>query len=277
MYLGAHVSIAGGVQNAPLNAQKIGAETFQIFSRSPRGGKSNITTENIQEFKNNLKKFKFKNFYIHAPYYINLASSNNRIRHGSIGILKEELRIGNELGATAMMTHLGSASDYTDEEALNLVTKGIKEILKDYSGKTKFLIEISAGSGRIIGDSFEEIGKIIKEVKNKSLGVCFDTCHAFASGYDLRTKEAIENTFKDFDKKIGLKNLVVLHLNDSLVELNSRKDRHADIGHGLIGKKAFAEMMTHQNLKKIDCILETPELKSSYSEQLKQLMKMRDL
>lgn len=277
MYLGAHVSIAGGVQNAPLNAQKIGAETFQIFSRSPRGGKSNITEENIKEFKKNCKNFGFKNFYIHAPYYINLASSNNRIRHGSIGILKEELRIGNELGATAMMTHLGSASDYTDEEALNLVTKGIKEILKDYSGKTKFLIEISAGSGRIIGDSFEEIGKIIKEVKNKSLGVCFDTCHAFASGYDLRTKEAIENTFKDFDKKIGLKNLVVLHLNDSLVELNSRKDRHADIGHGLIGKKAFAEMMTHQNLKKIDCILETPELKSSYSEQLKQLMKMRDL
>ncbi len=271
MLFGSHVSIAGGIKNAPINAHKIGADTFQMFSRSPRGGKPNISDEDIIEFKKNCKKYSLKTFYIHSPYYINLASANNRIRYGSISVLRDELEIGSKLGATAVMTHLGSAKDFPEKEALQMVVDGIKKILDGYTGKTKFLIEISAGSGQIIGDTFEEIGKIIKTVKNKNLGVCFDTCHAFASGYDLRTKKSVDETFKDFDKKIGLEKLIVLHLNDSLVELNSHKDRHADIGEGLIGLEGIKALINHPKLKKLDAILETPELKSSYSSQFQLL------
>jgi deoxyribonuclease-4 len=263
MNFGSHVSIAGGIENAPLNAHKVGADTFQMFSRSPRGGKSNITEKNILEFKKNCQKYNFKNFYIHSPYYINLASANNRIRYGSISVLREELEIGDKLGATAVMTHLGSAKDFSAEKSFDLVVEGIQKILENYKGKTKFLIEISAGSGQIIGDTFEEIGKIIKKIKNKNLGVCFDTCHAFASGYDLRTKKNVEETFKKFDKLIGLKKLVVLHLNDSMVELNSHKDRHNDIGFGLIGTEAFRAIVNHPKLKKLDGIIETPAIKLS--------------
>lgn len=271
MLFGSHVSIAGGIQNAPMNAHKIGAQTFQMFSRSPRGGKPNISEKDILEFKKNLKKYNFKNFYIHSPYFINLASANNRVRYGSMSVLREELKIGNKLGATAVMTHLGSAKDFSAEKSFKLVIDGLQKILANYSGKTKFLIEISAGSGQIIGDTFEEIGTIIKAVKNKNLGVCFDTCHAFASGYDLRTSEAVNKTLKQFDKLIDLEKLVVLHLNDSLVELGSHKDRHADIGHGLIGLEAFRAIINHPKLKNLDGIIETPALKLSDEKAIKLL------
>lgn len=275
MKFGAHVSIAGGIPNAPLNAQIIGAETFQIFSRSPRGGKApEITPEIIKQFQVNLSKTKIKNFYIHAPYFINLASANNRIRQGSISILREELERGSKLGATGLMFHIGSAKDFGREKSLKLVVEGINKILAGYKGKTQFLIENSAGAGEIIGDTFDEIGHILKKIKNKKVGVCLDTCHLFASGYDLRTPKALNNTLNKFEKSVGLKKLKVFHLNDSLVPLNNRKDRHADIGHGELGKKTFALIINHPKLKHLDAILETPEIKIDYKKTISLLKKL---
>jgi deoxyribonuclease-4 len=186
MNIGAHVSIAGGIDQAPLYAKEAGCECFQFFSRSPRGGKApDLTDGLVKSFKDNCKKNGLVNSYIHTPYYINLASKNNRIRFGSINVIREELERASVLGVKYVMTHLGSANDLSRDQAVKQVIEGIKKILSGYKGSSLFLIENSAGSGNIIGDSFDEIATIIREVPSKDkLAVCFDTCHAFASGYD---------------------------------------------------------------------------------------------
>ncbi|MFZ5364702.1 MAG: deoxyribonuclease IV [Patescibacteria group bacterium] len=260
MKIGAHVSIAGGIQNAPLNAAKQGCECFQFFSRSPRGGKYvDFTAKEIEEFKANCRKNKLTDYYIHTPYFINLASLDSRIKHGSINACRQELARGSLLGAQGIMTHLGSAGERSEKEAIAETVKSIDRILASYVGSTKFLIEISAGSGKILGDTFEEIAEILKSIKSKNVGVCFDTAHAFASGYDLSSKTAVYKTIADFDKLIGLEKLMVIHTNDSKVALGSRVDRHEHIGQGKIGIKGFRALMNHPKLRDIDFIIETPK------------------
>jgi deoxyribonuclease-4 len=262
MKIGAHVSIAGGVYNAPLNAAKIGCECFQMFTRSPQGGKAPVLDEaTVEEFKANCQKHKLNNYYVHTPYYINLASSNNRIRHGSISVIRDDLERSSLLGVKALMTHLGSASDVGQTAALQKVIEGLGKVLTGYRGSTQFLMEISAGSGSIIGDSFEEIGAIIQGVPNQvrdKLAVCFDTCHAFVSGYDLRTKAAVEQTLENFDQKIGFEKLVLIHANDAKKDLGSHADRHEHIGLGKIGQVGFQSLLNYPRLKNVDFILETP-------------------
>ena len=276
MKFGAHVSIAGGVFNAPLNAAKIDCEVFQIFTRSPRGGKApEITPEILKQFQDNLKQAKISEFVIHSPYYINLASKNPRIYHGSIEVLRSDLERGSKLGAKYLMFHIGSAKDFGTEKSLEMVIDGLNEILDDYKGSTELLIENSAGAGEIIGDSFEEIALILKKIKSKKVGVCLDTCHLFASGYDLRDKKALDETLKKFDKTIGLDKLKVFHFNDSKVPLGSNKDRHADIGFGEIGQKAFELLINHPKLKNINAIIEAPEEQLSYAKTLSLLKKFR--
>jgi deoxyribonuclease IV len=288
MKVGAHVSIAGGVFNAPLNAAKIGCETFQIFTRSPRGGKApELTPEILKQFNDNLKQAKISEFVIHSPYYINLASKNPRIYHGSIEVLRDDLERGSLLGAKYLMFHIGSAKDFGTEKSLKMVIEGLNKILAGYKGSTELLIENSAGSGEIIGDSFEEISFILsaledgprhfagKKIKSKSVGVCLDTCHLFASGYDLRDKKTIDELLKKFDQTIGLGKLKVFHLNDSKTPFNSKKDRHADIGFGEIGQKAFEIIINHPKLKNINAIIETPEEKLDYAKTLKLLKQLR--
>jgi len=262
MKFGAHVSIAGGVTNAPANAHSIGCETFQFFSRSPRGGQPPALTQNVvKAFKQQNAEFGLRNYYIHTPYYINFASTNSRIAKGSIEVVREELERGDKLGVRATMTHLGSSKDIDEKDIIPVVSQALIAMLKGYKGKNQFLIEIAAGAGRIIGSSFTEIASIIKVIEKKvnhHIGVCFDTCHAFASGYDLRTKEAVDKTFKEFDQTIGLERLVMVHGNDSKTELGDRKDRHENIGQGKIGKAGFKAIVNHPKLKHLDFIAETP-------------------
>lgn len=275
MLFGAHVSIAGGIENAPTNAAKISCEVFQMFSRSPHGGSKPIyTAEQIQKFKKNLKKHRLIDFYIHAPYYINLASSNNRIRYGSISAIRDELEIGSKLGAKFVMTHLGSAKDFGQRKSMALVIDAVKKILNGYTGSTELLLENSAGAGQIIGDRFEELGQILKKIKN--IGVCLDTCHAFASGYDFRTKNALEKTLAEFDKKIGLKHLKLFHFNDSLADIATNKDRHADIGTGFLGEQSFSFIINHAKLRHLNAIIETPALKMSDNKSLLLLKALRE-
>ncbi len=260
MKIGAHVSIAGGLTEAPQRAAEIGCECFQMFSRSPRGGPAPEITPAIAEiFRNNLKKYKQGACYIHTPYYINLASADNRIRYGSIEVIRQELERGSLIGAAAVMTHLGSAKDVGESAAQKAVAEGLKLALKGYRGGTKFLIELSAGSGMIIGDTFEEVAKLIKLSGHPEIGVCFDTAHCFASGYDLRNKTAVKNTFDKFDKVIGLKRLGLIHANDSMADFNSHKDRHEHIGYGKIGLEGFKALVRELRLKSINLILETPK------------------
>src|SRR3989344_8716844 len=163
MKIGCHVSIAGGIWNAPKNAADLGCEVFQMFSRSPQGGPApKIDKEVIKKFKEEMEKWGQENCYIHAPYYINFASANPRIREASIRIIREELERGSLIGAKCLMTHLGSSKDYSRDEALKMVASGIKAIMKGYNGSTQFLLEISAGAGNTIGNTFEELAYIIK-------------------------------------------------------------------------------------------------------------------
>jgi len=262
MKIGAHVSIEGGIFKAPLRAKKISCECFQIFSRSPHGGPYIPFTENeIKEFQANVQKTKLKEYCIHAPYFINLASSNNRIKYGSISALKKELERGSQIKAQYMMTHLGSAKDLGPKKAIQETIDSLKKVLENYKGLTQFLIEIAAGAGNIMGDNFQEIGEIIRRLSKTTpqpVGVCFDTAHAFESGYDLRTKEAIDKTLKEFDKYIGLEKLKLIHGNDSLTDLNSHVDRHYHIGQGKIGLESFKILVNHPKFKKINLIIETP-------------------
>ena len=260
MLFGCHVSIAGGVFNAPLNAAHLGCEVFQMFTRSPQGGATpQLTPEIVAMFKQNMKLAAQRECYIHTPYFINFASANNRIRYGSISVVREELERGSLLGATYVMTHLGSYKDLGKEAGFPVVVDGLATMLKDYKGTTEFLIEISAGAGEVIGHTFEYIAEIIHHPKLKkfAIGVCFDTQHAFASGYDIRTPEAVAETFNRFDATIGIERLKMFHCNDSKAEFNSHKDRHEHLGSGFIGRDGFAALLREPRLQNKNFILET--------------------
>lgn len=262
MRIGTHVSIAKGIWNAPANAAKVAAECFQIFSRSPYGGPvSAITDEAAEKFRAELKKYKFDTFYIHTPYIINLASAKNTTYYGSISMLRGELDRGSQLGCKAIMTHIGSFGEQTDEEGTERVVKAIAKTMEGYKGSTKLLLEMSAGAGRIVGDTFEEIAAILFDVRLKKfdIGVCFDTCHAFASGYDITTKKGVDETLKQFDKVIGFKYLDLIHCNDSKGTLGGHLDRHQNLGQGNIGLEAFKALASHKVAGKLDWILETPK------------------
>lgn len=259
MKLGAHISAAGGLHNAPLNAARLGLECFQFFSRPPQGGRAGkIGKDESLLFQRTCEQAGISEYYIHAPYIINLASKEKRILDNSNEILRQELERASALGATAMMAHVGSASGVGEEEGLRLVIDGIKKIIRGYDWKSRFLIEISAGSGMVIGDTFEEIAAILDGVEDERVGVCFDTAHAFASGYDLRTSGAVEETMRRFDDIVGLKRLLISHCNDSKAGLGEKKDRHENLGKGKIGAAGFQAMVRSKIFEDINLILETP-------------------
>lgn len=259
MKFGAHVSIEGGVWNAPVNAAKISCEVLQMFTRPPQGGKApEIDATTVKRFQKAMEENKISTAYIHAPYIINLASPLGHTRGYSIHIVHEELERGSRLGCKAVMFHMGSAAGVGEKKGLEMAKDGIEKILKDYKGSCQLLIEMSAGAGAIMGDKFEEIWEVLQAKGGDKVGVCLDTQHAFASGYDFRDKKALDKTLKDFDDIIGLERLVLIHTNDSATDFGSHKDRHAHLGKGKIGLDGFEAIVASKKLKDIDLILETP-------------------
>jgi len=283
MNIGCHVSIAKdlpagrqGIENAPELAHKLSCEAMQIFTRSPSGGEfSEISDETAKKFKENCQKFGIKKVYVHTPYFINLASKNNRIYYGSINSIRKELEKASQLGAKYVMTHLGSAKDLGEEESIKKTIDGLKKIFEDYSGSAKLLIENSAGAGQIIGSDFVQIDKIFSSTPDFDeylTGVCLDTQHSFASGYDW--KDSFAPTIKKIDKELGLKNIKLIHANDSLTELGSHKDRHAHIGQGKIGLDGFERFVAFAKENDIDMICETAY--PGVIDDIKILKKIRD-
>lgn len=273
MNIGCHVSIAGGIQNAPERAADLGCEVMQIFTRSPQGGPTPVLTpEIIESFKILQAKFEILATYIHTPYYINLPSQNNRIRYGSAKAIREELERGNLIGAKYVMTHIGTAKDLGEEEAIKKVIYMLRQSLEGYEGTTKLLIENSAGAGLIIGDDLNEIAQIIKGVNDPIIaGICLDTQHSFASGYDWND---FENTIKRIDKELGLNKIKLIHTNDSQTALSSKRDRHAHLGDGLIGLECFKDIVAFAEKNNIDMICETEHDK--VKEDMKILKKFRN-
>lgn len=270
MPIGAHVSIAGGIFNAPERAAALGCECFQLFTRSPQGGAAPaLTDEIITRFRAACAEHDQRLWVVHTPYYINLASKEERTRQASSRVIRDELERASLIGATYVMTHIGSAKDVGPAQGLAYAAQGLHTALDGYTGSAQFLIEISAGAGAIIGSTFEEVAEIIATVEQslgprqlaprQLIGVCFDTQHAFGSGYDLRTLEAVAETMQKFDATIGLHRLKMSHINDSKVELGEHKDRHEHIGHGHIGAAGIRAFVQNRALDNLPLILETED------------------
>ena len=263
--VGLHVSASGGAANAPERAKKLGAECFQFFSRSPRGGTaSKITKEIEQSFKEKCHEYKMES-YIHTPYYINFAALNKSIAKNTERIITEELERATQLGVSYVITHLGSAkdwsganSDHIPNGALKQTIEGLKTVYKDSpKGGAQLLLEISAGAGAVIGNSFEDLAYIIKKLAKRNIHTCLDTAHMLATGYDIRTTDAVDKTMKEFHKHLGKERLKLVHMNDSKVDLGERKDRHEHIGKGKVGINGFKALLAHKYLQNVNFILET--------------------
>src|SRR3989344_8922036 len=240
--IGCHVSIAGGITNAPKRAADLGCEVFQMFTSSPQGGPApKLTSEVVEQFKSEMKANNQKDCYIHAPYYINFASANKSVRDASAKIVREELERGSQIGAKYVMFHPGRAKDMDRADALKITAEGVAKVIEGYTGTTELLLEISAGAGNVIGATFEELKYLIDNYNPRSkasgeIGVCLDSAHMFASGYDIKTEEGFKKVVAGITKTVGLERIKLIHANDSKIELGGRKDRHDHVGHGKIGE-----------------------------------------
>lgn len=263
MRFGAHVSIAGEMSAALERAKDLHISVFQIFSQSPRGKGRLPSEKEIKNFRQRYKELAFQDFYLHSPYYVNLASANPKVWHSSISSLVEALKVTELLGANYLVVHTGNHRGQGVEEGIKRVAKALKGILSQTSSTTTLLLENTAGQGTAIGCRWEEIASIIEGCGvEERLGTCMDTCHAFASGYDIRTREKIDETLAQFDRIIGLARLKLLHGNDSKGALGSRLDRHEHIGRGRIGLAGFQALVNHPALQHLDMIIETPKMGS---------------
>lgn len=275
MKFGAHVSIAGGIDKAPKRAHDLGCECFQIFSRSPRGGKPpELKDELIESFLNECDRYSISDYYIHTPYYINLCSEKKELRESSINIIREELQRGSKLRVQYIMTHLGSSKDTGRKKAIKLIIESLKRVMGNSQFSTELLLENTAGQGATVGDSFEELADILEGVRDFDIGICIDTAHLFAAGYDIRTEDQFQKTLNQISNTIGFEKIKLFHGNDSKVGLGERKDRHEHIGKGKIGIEGFKNIITNPTFENIHMIVETPPDK--VSEDLKVLKKLRD-
>jgi len=261
-YIGAHVSISGGVENAPGNAEELKAKAFGMFTKNQRQWQVKpFTQDNIDLFKKYLKEAGIKPDHIlpHDSYLINLGHPEQEKLEKSRNALLDEMQRCEQLGLKLLNFHPGSTlGQVSEEECLQAVAESINWAI-DQTENVIAVIENTAGMGNHVGYTFEHLAAIIDKVKDRSrVGVCYDTCHGFTAGYDIRTKAAFEKTFADFERIVGFKYLKGMHLNDSKKEFASRKDRHESIGKGFIGLDAFKFIMQDPRFDDIPLILETP-------------------
>jgi len=262
-YIGAHVSTGNGIANAPLNAHIIGAKAFALFTRNPsRWTAKALTQDDIAQFRDNCQKYGYPPEAIlpHDSYLINLGSPDAEKLEKSREAFLDEFQRCEQLGLSMLNFHPGSHLNQLDPEAcLDLIAESINIVLEQTCG-VKAVIENTAGQGSNLGFKFEHIAHIIDRITDKSrVGVCIDTCHTFAAGYDLSTREGYKATWDDFDRIIGRQYLCGIHLNDSKRELGSRVDRHAPLGKGAIGSIFFEMFMNDSRFDRIPIILETPD------------------
>ncbi len=275
MKFGAHVSIAGGIENAPLRARQVGCECFQMFTRSPRGGRPpELEDRLIEAFLLNCSEVSISDYYVHTPYFINLASGKDDLREKSVDLVREELERSSALGVKYMMTHIGSAKGLRREAAIDNVIESVLRILSEYSGTTQLLLENTAGQGDTIGASFGEISLILNRVAYDDLGVCMDTAHMFASGYDIRTRKGVEEMVGQIGATFPPGTVKLIHANDSKAEFNSSKDRHEHIGEGKIGIDCFGAIVGNPFFENLDMIVEMPP--PEVSKDIEFLKKLRD-
>ena len=261
-YFGAHVTSAGGLQKSAEAAQQLGINSIQVHPTPPQRWNSKPFAEGAEEAFNTVRKSAgVEKIFFHGIYLINLANPDDQKFHLSKVSLVNDLDFSSRINGDGVIFHMGSMKDQKDEAAgYERVAYGINWILEHAKNNGRLILEVAAGSGAVIGDRLEELAIVYEKVEQKDrVGFGLDTQHLWASGYDLQNK--LEEIVKQIDSVLGLKKVWSVHLNDSMTALASRKDRHANIGTGLIGKDALEKFLNHPKLKHIPFILETPALK----------------
>ncbi len=258
MLLGAHVSIAGGYINALAEARRLGIDAIQIFTKNQRFWKEReVSAVEGNLFRQEMGSHGVKQAFSHAIYLISLGSENEEIVEKSVASLIMELRRCEALGLTHTVLHPGHAGKLSIPEALDRIGSNIKKALSETAGfKTKILLENTAGSGSSVGGRIEYLAELMEIINDTRTGLCVDTCHAFAAGYDIRSEKGIATFIDLVEKKIGAKKLLCFHLNDSKGALGSKLDRHAHIGEGLLGIEPFKFIMRH--FQHVPKVIETP-------------------
>lgn len=259
---GAHMSIAGGYYKALLAAQDLGCSTVQLFTKNNNQWRAKeITADEMDVFKQTLRKTRLKLATAHDCYLINLASPDKELYRRSVEAFVVEMQRAESLGLSYLVTHPGSAVDGDDDAGLQRVATGLDEVHGRCAGfRVQVLLETTAGQGTSLGHRFEHLARILELVAEpERLGVCLDTCHVFAAGYPLAPEKEYQATMREFDRLIGLKRLRVFHINDSRKPLGSRVDRHAHIGRGCLGLEPFRLLVNDRRFRNRPMILETPK------------------
>ena len=279
MLIGAHVSQAGGLPNAVQRGVDIGCEAIQIFNQSPRMWKPTAyTDDDFAAFRAAMDASPVEAVVIHAVYLLNCGSDDPEIREKSLKSLIQSLTVGDGIGATGVVLHPGSAKRGDVDEAIARAGEVIAEALAQTSG-CELHLEDTAGAGGTLGRSFEELASLIDAAGGQPrLGVCLDSCHLLASGYDIRTAAGLSEVVDRFDEVVGLDRLGSLHLNDSQNPLGSNRDRHADIGEGELGDTGCAAFLSEPRFDDLPCLLETPgpDRKGPTREELAHCHALRD-
>lgn len=276
-FIGPHVSAAGGVENAPVNAKELGANAFALFTKNQRQWKApKLTKEHIANFKRNCENLNFSVDYIlpHDSYLINLGHPEKEGLEKSRDAFIDEMQRCEQLGLKMLNFHPGShLNKISMEECLDRIAESINIALNKTRGVTA-VIENTAGQGSNVGFKFAQLAHIINKVEDKErVGVCLDTCHSYSAGYDLKTEVGYNATFKEFDDVVGAKYLKGIHLNDTKKTLDSHVDRHESIGKGLLGIEFFTRFMKDSRFDNMPIILETPD-ESLWKEEIRILKEM---
>ncbi len=276
MKAGFHVSIYGSIDQAVDRAVELNCNTFQIFTRNPRQWKpTRLTSETARAFSDKVKSHDVEPVFAHMPYLPNLASPKDGVYKKSVNTLTSELGRCRRLEIPYLVTHLGSHLGAGMQTGFTRLINAINQAFNDTKGSVTLLLENTAGTRNSMGGTLEDIQHIITQLAHpESVGICFDTSHAFAAGYDLRTGDSVKETLRKIDEIIGFKKLKLVHLNDSKGELNSRIDRHEHIGMGKIGEEGFRNVLGSK-LGQLPLIMETP--KDSRRNDVDNLRKVRDL
>ncbi len=278
--LGAHFSVAGGLHNAVFTAAEYKCTTLQIFTKNASTWKeTTLSAHDIDQFRRAKEKTEIQSISSHASYLINLGSPDSEKYGRSLRALERELVRSSRLGITHVIIHPGSHMGLGEDHGLRLVAQGINTVLDSVRDTgCQLLLETTAGQGSNLGYRFEHLAQIADMLhRQEKIGFCFDTCHVYAAGYDLRTRRAYEKTLTAFDKTIGLRHLRVIHLNDSKKRLGSRIDRHEHIGQGAIGIETFRLVMNDPRFKQVPKILETPKAKGPIDYDKMNLGRLRAL
>ncbi len=261
MQIGCHVSISGSIDKAVDNAIERECTAFQIFTRSPRSWHAKkLDDTDVKTYKKKLDDSKIDRFatVAHMPYLPNLATPNLDAYSKSVDTFQKEVERCDQLGIPYLVTHLGSHLGTGEENGIKRLVKALEKAA-EVKSDVMILLENTAGQKNSVGSDFKQLAEIFFQLKPaKRFGICFDTCHTFAAGYNLRTKVAVKETLHKFDEAVGFEYLKILHLNDSKGKLRSQVDRHYHIGLGGIGKEGLGEVVKFMNNKKIPIILETP-------------------